>query len=237
MEYKFTRSLVVMGKLAGDAARTPPSEEDSPFGYVDQSLLIMGRTFDSHDQRMRQEFLGQREFIASQFKEVDERFKEVEKKMDGRFKEMEKKMDGRFKEVDRRFDQQESEIRNIRVQLENAAAITRNGRLRRMHQPINLIKVLKPAGDPNKFVWASHPQVPKHIKNTYILGQRAKGVFEPSWEGKPNEQSMYLIARCFIYGRMSLVPFGNSNVCHPFIFLIHKENTPLLLSRLCILLS
>ena len=226
-----------MGKLARDAARTPPSEEDSPFGYVDQSLMIIGRTFDSHDQQMRQEFLGQREFIASQFKEVDERFKEVEKKIDGRFKEVEKKMDGRFEEVDRRFDQQESEIRDIRVQLENAAAITRNGRLRRMHQPINLIKVLKPAGSPNKFVWASHPQVPKHIKNAYILGQRAKGVFEPSWEGKPNEQSMYLIARCFIYSRMSLVPFGNSNVCHLFIFFVHKENTPLLLSRLCILLS
>lgn len=111
--------------------------------------------------------------------------------MDGRFKEM----DGRFQKVDRRFDKQESEIRDVKVQLENAAAITRNGRLHRMHQPINLIKVLKPGGDPNKFVWTSHPQVPKHMKNIYTLGQRAKGIFEPSWDGKPNEQSMY----CFIY--------------------------------------
>ena len=107
-------------------------------------------------------------------------------------------MDERFKQVDGRFDKQEVEIRDVKVQLENAAAITRNGRLRRMHQPINLIKVLKPAGDPNMFVWTSHPQVPKHMKNTFIMGQRAKGVFESSWEGKPNQQSMYLMARCFI---------------------------------------
>ena len=181
--------------------------------YLDRSLAILGRTFDTYDQRIRQEFLGQREFTASQFREVekkmDGRFEEVEKKIDGRFKEVEKKMDGRFKEVekkmnerfdevkerlqnvDRHFDMQESEIRDVKVQLENTAAITRNGRLRRMHQPINLIKVLKPRGDPNKFVWASHPQVPRHMKNTYTLGQRAKGIFEPSWEGKPNEQSMY----------------------------------------------
>lgn len=104
---------------------------------------------------MRQEFLDQREFIASQFREV-------EKKMDGRFEEVEKKMGGRCVEVDRRFDKQESEIRDIKAQLENATAITKNGRLYRMHQPINLIKVLKPVGEPNKFVWTSHPQVPKH---------------------------------------------------------------------------
>lgn len=118
---------------------------------------------------------------------MDGRFKEV----DGRFKEVNKQ----FQKVDRRFDMQESEIRDVKVQLENAAAITRNGRLRRMHQPINLIKVLKPGGDHHKFVWASHPQVPKHMKNTYTLGQRAKGIFEPSWDGKPNGQSMY----SFIY--------------------------------------
>lgn len=58
-----------------------------------------------------------------------------------------------------------------------------------MHQPINLIKVLKPAGH-NRFAWTSHPQVPKHLRNTYVLGQRAKGVFEPSWEKKSDEQSM-----------------------------------------------
>ncbi|KAI9808023.1 MAG: hypothetical protein M1827_007548 [Pycnora praestabilis] len=206
MEFNFKRSLVVMGQLAQDAARTPPSEDEPPLEYVDQSLTILGRTFETYNQKIRQEFLGQRDFIASQFREVekkmDGRFEEVEKKMDGRFEEVEKKMGGRFEEVDgsfkevnerlqkvgRRFDMQESEIRDVKVQLENAAAITRNGRLRRMHQPINLIKVLKPGGDHSKFVWASHPQVPKHMKNTYTLGQRAKGIFEPSWDGKSNEQ-------------------------------------------------
>ena len=91
---------------------------------------------------------------------------------------------------DRRFDKQDDMIRDIRVQLENAAAITKNGRLRRMHQPINLIKVLKPTSNPNNFVWTSHPQVPKHMKNTYIMGQRAKGVFETGWEGKSSHESM-----------------------------------------------
>jgi hypothetical protein len=198
MDYKFKHCPVVMGQLAQDTARTPPSEHDPPLEYVDRSLTILGRTLDAYNQRMREEFLGQRGFIASQFREVekkmDERFQKVEKKMDGRFEEVEK----RFQAVDRRFDKQENEIRDVKVQLENAAAITRNGRLRRMHQPINLIKVLKLTDEFNNFVWTSHPQVPKHMKNTYILGQRAKGVFEPSWEGKPNQQSMYLMARCFI---------------------------------------
>ena len=209
MDYKFKYSLVVMGQLAQDAARTPPSEDDPPLEYVDRSLTIVGRTFDAYSQRMQQEFLGQREYIASQFREVekkmDRRFEEMEKRMNGRFEEVEKRMDERFKQVDERFEKvekslhrQEGEIRDVKVQLENAAAITRNGRLRRMHQPINLIKVLRPTGDPNNFVWTSHPQVPKHMKNTYILGQRAKGVFEPSWEGKPNQQSMCLMAPCFI---------------------------------------
>lgn len=203
MEFKFKHSLVVMGQLAQDTARTPPSEDDPPLEYVDRSLTILGRTFDSSKQTMRQEFLSQREFIASQFRDVekkmDGRFQEVEKKMDRRFQEVDgrfEEMDGRFQEVDRRFDKQESEIRDIKVQLENAAAITRNGRLSRMHQPINLTKVLKPTNDPHKFVWASHPQVPKHMKDIYILGQRAKGIFEPRWDGSPNgtpnEQSTYL---------------------------------------------
>lgn len=158
-----------------------------------RSLVLM-RTFDTYDQRLRQEFLAQQEFIASQFgeceKRMDGRFEEMEKRMDGRFGKMEKKMDGWFQKVDRCFDELDSEIRDVKVHLENAAAITRNGRLRRMHQPINLIKVLKPGGDPNNFVWASHPQVPKHMKNTYTLGQQAKGIFEPSWDVKPSEESM-----------------------------------------------
>lgn len=201
MEYQFKHSLVVMGQLAKDAARTPPSEDDPPFEYVDRSLTILGRTFDANNQKMRQEFLSQREFIASQSRGIEEKIKEVEKKMDGRFEEvdgrfgeMEKKMDGRFEKVDERFQKVDDDIRDIKAHLSNAAAITRNGRIRRMHEPIHLIKVLKPTADPDKFVWASHSQVPKHMKNIYILGQRAKGIFEPSWDRTSNEQSMYLKA-------------------------------------------
>lgn len=196
MEFKFKHSPVILGQLAQNIARTPPSEDETPLEYVDRSLIVLGRTFDAHNQRMRQEFLDQREFIASQFREVDKKFEEVEKKIDRRFAEVEKKMDGRFVEmdgrfqqVDRRFDKQEGDIRDIKAQLKNAIAITRNGRLRRMYQPINLIKALKPVSDVNKFVWTSHPQVPKHIKNVYILGQQAKGIFEASWEGKTKQQS------------------------------------------------
>ena len=210
MEYKFKHSLVVMGQLAQDTARTPPSEDGPPLEYVDRSLTILGRAFDTYNQKMQREFLSQREFIASQFREV-------EKKMDGRFQEVEEKMNERFQEVnerfqklDRRFDQQEGEIRDVKVQLENSAAITRNGRLRRMHQPINLIKVVKPTTDPDKFVWASHPQAPKHMKNIYILGQRAKGVFEPRWDGTPNEQSMYLRRLLLHYHRCFLLHISSS---------------------------
>ena len=240
MEFKFNRSFVVMGQLAQDTARTPPSKDDEPFEYVDQGLTILGRSCDAYNQRMRQEFLIQRQFVASEIREVDTRmdgrFVEFEKKMDGRFEEvdrrfeevnrrfevvdgrfeeLEKKMDRRFQEVDRRFDQQEGAIRDLTVQVENAAAVTRNGRLRRLHQPINLIKLLKPTDDPNKFVWTSHPQVPKHMKNTYILGQQAKGVFDPSWEKKSNQQSTYLTAGSFFLER-----FQNPLALAPFILLV-----------------
>lgn len=225
--FKFKRSLVVMGELAQDTARTPPSEDDPPLEYIDRSLTILGRTVDANNQKLQREFVSQREFIASEIREVekrmDGRLEGLEKRMDGRFEQvdrrfkevnhhfedLEKRMnerfeqvdrrfeevDRRFEQVDRRFDKQDSEIRDIKVQLENAAAITRNGRLRRMHQPLNLIRVLKPTGHLDKFVWASHPQVPKHTKDVYTLGQRAKGVFELGWEGKPREQSMSMTPR------------------------------------------
>lgn len=122
---------------------------------------------------------------------MDRRFEELGGGIDGRFEELEQRMDERFQKVDRRLDEQASEIREIRFQLENAASITRNGRLRRMHQPINLIKVLKPSSDRHKLVWDSHPQVPKHMKNAYSLGQRAKGEFDSRWDGTSNEKSMY----------------------------------------------
>ncbi len=116
MEYKFTHSVVVMGQLAKESSRTPPSEGNSPFEYIDRSLTTLGRTSDVHSERMREEFLSQREFIAHQIKEVeikvDGRFNEVEKqfedaeeKMHRRFKEADKKMDGRFNEVDKKLEE------------------------------------------------------------------------------------------------------------------------------------
>lgn len=125
MDYKFSHSLVVLRHLARDTARTPLSEEDPPFKYIDRSLTILGRTFDMHGERMRQEFLGQRDFITTQFqevekkmdrrfKEVDERFKEVDKRfkeVDERLEKLDKKMDGRFKEVDRRFEELDKKMR------------------------------------------------------------------------------------------------------------------------------
>ncbi|KAL8644825.1 MAG: hypothetical protein Q9210_007052 [Variospora velana] len=174
-----------MGQLAQETARTPPSEDHPPFEYIDRSLTILGRTFDAHSQRMQREFLGQREFIASQFREVEKKMDGRFEEMDGRFEEMEKKMDERFEQIDRRFEQidrrfdkQDGEIRDVKVQLENAAAITRNGRLRRMHQPVNLIKVLKPAGDRNNFVWTSHPQVPKHMKKAQVKQKALQTISE-----------------------------------------------------------
>lgn len=63
----FTRSFVVMGQLARVVVQTRPSEQDSPFEYIDQSLTILGRlsdatrrAFNTYDKQMRQEFLSQR---------------------------------------------------------------------------------------------------------------------------------------------------------------------------------
>ena len=141
MEYKFSHSLAVLGQLARDTARTPPSEEDPPFKYVDRSLTILGRTFDMHGERMRQEFLGQRDFIATQFKEVETKiatqFKEVETKMDGRFKEvderlekLDKKIDGRLKEVDGRFKEVDGRFeeldKKMRQRLDHIQKASRN---------------------------------------------------------------------------------------------------------------
>ena len=111
MEYKFTRSVVVMGQLAKESSRTPPSEGISPLEYVDRSLTILGRTSDVHSERMRKEFLSQRKFIANQIKDVERKLEDVKAEMDGRFNEVDKKledakeeMDGRFNEVDRKLE-------------------------------------------------------------------------------------------------------------------------------------
>ena len=54
--------------------------------------------YSIYSERLRQEFLGQREFIATQTKEV-------EIKVDGRIKGMGNKMNGRFKNVEQRFEE------------------------------------------------------------------------------------------------------------------------------------
>ncbi len=110
MEYKFTHSVVVMGQLAKESSRTPPSEGNSPFEYIDRSLTILGRTSDVHSERMREEFLSQREFIAHQIKEVeikvDGRFNEVEK----RSEDTEEKMRARLNKVDKKLDEVDKKI-------------------------------------------------------------------------------------------------------------------------------
>ncbi|KAI9796724.1 MAG: hypothetical protein M1835_003305 [Candelina submexicana] len=117
MEYKFTRSVVVMGQLAKESSRTPPSEENSPFEYVDRSLTILGRTSDVHSERMRKEFLSQREFIANQIKEVDKKLEDAKEEMNGRFnkvhkkfEDLEEKMDERFNKVDKKFEDLEEKM-------------------------------------------------------------------------------------------------------------------------------
>ena len=149
----------------------------------------MDRWFEEKEKKME-----------GRFDEMSDRFDKMEKMMDRRFDETEEKMDKRFKYLNRCFDEQECSFRDLQVQLENAAAITMIGRLHRMHQPINFIKVkiLKDAGYPKIFEWAPHPQAPKNMKSTYILGQTAKGVFEPGWEEKSDLQSMYSTADSII---------------------------------------
>lgn len=67
MQASFRVSATIIGQLARKAFRTPPVQEDPPLHYIDKSLAILGRTFDTHEIRLEQEFLSQRNFIASQF--------------------------------------------------------------------------------------------------------------------------------------------------------------------------
>lgn len=69
---------VTLQRLAQETARTPV--EDSAFEYVDRSLIILDRTVDVHSERIRQEFLVQREYVTAYIKEM-------ESKIDGRLVE------------------------------------------------------------------------------------------------------------------------------------------------------
>ena len=117
-----------MGQLAKESSRTPPSEGNSPFEYVDRSLTILGRTSDVHSERMRKEFLSQREFIANQIKEVDKKLEDAKAEMDGRFNEVDKKfedleekMDGRFNEVDKKIDGVNNNMRDYLNHMQKAS--------------------------------------------------------------------------------------------------------------------
>ncbi|OJD17654.1 hypothetical protein AJ78_02245 [Emergomyces pasteurianus Ep9510] len=179
-------SATVVTELAQDAARTPPPTDDAQT-YFDQSLLILGRTFGVQRREMQSQLQTQNCYILDHInglrRDVDTRFREVEAKMDKRFLEVEAKMDKqfqnvdkRFQDVDKRFQELEAKtdagFKRVEVMLENERAIRTNSTLRRMHQPINLVKVLKPTG-PNTVQWQSHPKFPKHMKGLYRLGQQA----------------------------------------------------------------
>jgi len=132
-EYEFIRLYTVINQLAGDSARTLPSKGDSPFYYIDRSLTILGRTFDTYSQRIRYEFLGQREFIASQFEQTIKRSEEMERKNEKQFEqvdrqfeqtvkrseEMEKRIEKRFEQVDRQFKEADKRMGQRSEDLDN----------------------------------------------------------------------------------------------------------------------
>lgn len=108
-DFKFTRSLVMMGRLAQSTARTPPAEDNPLFEYVDRSLTILGRTLDTYDQKIQEEFLAQRQFIATKIRDVRAQ------------------LDERFQKVDRCFDRQKDEIQDVRAQMEDFRFQMANG--------------------------------------------------------------------------------------------------------------
>lgn len=149
MTHVFTRSSRVIRQLAQDAARTPPADEDLPFDYIDKSLTILGRTFDIQNQQMHRESIREREFMANEFrgldrrlieleKKVDERFQEFERKVDGRFQKFEKMVDGQFQKFEKRVNERFQELGNkmdrrfeevdgkLRRQLEHLQKSSRN---------------------------------------------------------------------------------------------------------------
>ncbi|OAX84073.1 hypothetical protein ACJ72_01552 [Emergomyces africanus] len=186
MAHRFMSATVVT-ELARATARTPPPTDDAQT-YFDQSLVILGRTFEVQKREMQGQLQTQNGYILEHInvlrRDVDKRFQEVETKMeeqfqhvDKRFQEVEAKMGEQFQDVDKRFQKVETKMdagfKRVEVMLENERAIRTNSTLRRMHQPINLVKVLKPTG-PDMVQWQSHPKFPKHMKGLYRLGQRAK---------------------------------------------------------------
>ncbi|KAL9081980.1 MAG: hypothetical protein Q9159_006841 [Coniocarpon cinnabarinum] len=202
LEHRFVHSVTGLGNLAKQVARTPPAEDAPPFEYTDRALAILSRAHEAHTQvvkeKMEQEFLLQRSHVSSEIrgledrldtrfrwiekrldgfeKSVDKRFKEAEKNVNERFCKFEKNVDERFQAVDRRFEKIEGEICDIKGELGNCTAISRNGNLRRMHQNISVIKVRMSTAEPNKFEYTASPLFPRTVKALYALGQAAKGI-------------------------------------------------------------
>ena len=132
MKYTFTRFVVVMRQLIKKFFRTSSSEENSSFEYIDRSLTILRRTSDVHSERMREEFLSQRKFIAHQIKEikikVDERFNEMKKRFENakkktraRFKETNKMMNERFKRTDKKIEEMNKKMKEYFNYIHNAS--------------------------------------------------------------------------------------------------------------------
>ena len=162
MAATFTASLAIMGKLARNTCRTPPLQDDPPFRYIDKSLAIIGHTFESHEVRLEEEFLGQRLFIARQFESVNERFQELENStntqfeyINGRIQELEKSTTTQFEKINKQFEEtnkpvDERMIARLR-QIENAS---RNFLRTRGWEQIAPVGVLDPSGKfliPNDF--------------------------------------------------------------------------------------
>ncbi|KAL8855364.1 MAG: hypothetical protein Q9178_007996 [Gyalolechia marmorata] len=154
-----------MGKLARNTCRTPPLQDDPPFQYIDKSLAIIGRTFESHNVRLEQEFVGQRLFLATQFESVNERFRKLEnstrtqfENVDGRIQKLEEstttqfeKIHKQFGEIHKQFEEVNKRVDNVdeRVtarlrQIENAS---RNFLRTRGWEQIAPVGILTPSGE------------------------------------------------------------------------------------------
>ncbi len=126
MAATFTASVTVMGKLARNTCRTPPLQDDPPFQYIDKSLAIIGRTFESHNVRLEQEFVGQRLFLATQFESVNERFRKLEnstrtqfENVDGRIQKLEESTTTQFEKIHKQFEEVNKHFEEVNKRVDN----------------------------------------------------------------------------------------------------------------------
>lgn len=201
MEKMFPRSFAMMEKLAKDVAHPPLSVADSPTEYVNQSLTILGQKLDRLDR-------------------IDQSFQRVGKAIDQGFEGFNNQLRDHIRDIGQIFaDYSES----CDVRSDNSVAITHNGDLHRMHQPIKPIKIRRPTADPDRKEWASHPEVPKNMNAAFLLAQHAKGLFEPNWQGKTDQQGMFSIACCIINQEIYLVPFAIAPVIPLQFMKLHRK--------------